>query len=182
MTLRTPLCELLGIDVPVVQAPIGSSSTPELAAAVSEAGGLGMLAQTWFEVPEVRDRLRRARSLTGRPVGVNLVLDLPIQDCTAGFKCFRRETLEALDLDGVKSNGYGFQVEMNHLCNHAGFRIVEVPIVFPDRAAGRSKMSWGIFLEAATLVWKLRSHPHPRTTTQANRRTTPSYAAQIGRS
>ena len=80
MTLRTPLCELLGIDVPVVQAPIGSSSTPELAAAVSEAGGLGTLAQTWFDVPEVRRRLRRAQSLTARPVGVNLVLDLPVQD------------------------------------------------------------------------------------------------------
>src|ERR671939_469637 len=80
MTLTTPLCRLLGIDLPIVQAPIGSSSTPELAAAVSEAGGLGMLAQTWFDVPEVRDRLRRARSLTSRPVGVNLVLDLPIGD------------------------------------------------------------------------------------------------------
>ena len=80
MTLTTPLCTLLGIDLPIVQAPIGSSSTPELAAAVSEAGGLGMLAQTWFDVPEVRDRLRRTRSLTGRPVGVNLVLDLPIGD------------------------------------------------------------------------------------------------------
>jgi nitronate monooxygenase len=80
MTLTTPLCTLLGIDLPIVQAPIGSASTPELAAAVSEAGGLGMLAQTWFDVPEVRDRLRRARSLTSRPVGVNLVLDLPIRD------------------------------------------------------------------------------------------------------
>src|ERR671939_1405172 len=80
MTLTTPLCRLLGIDLPIVQAPIGSSSTPELAAAVSEAGGLGMLAQTWFDVPEVRDRLRRARGLTDRPVGVNLILDLPIRD------------------------------------------------------------------------------------------------------
>ncbi len=80
MTLRTPLCELLGIELPIVQAPIGSSSTPELAAAVSEAGGLGVLAQTWFDVPEVRERLRKAQSLTSRPVGVNLVLDLPIQD------------------------------------------------------------------------------------------------------
>ena len=67
VTLTTPLCELLGIGLPIIQAPIGSSSTPELAAAVSEAGGLGMLAQTWFDVPDVRDRLRRARSLTGRP-------------------------------------------------------------------------------------------------------------------
>jgi NAD(P)H-dependent flavin oxidoreductase YrpB (nitropropane dioxygenase family) len=80
VTLTTPLCELLGISLPIIQAPIGSSSTPELAAAVSEAGGLGMLAQTWFDVPEVRDRLRRARRLTERPVGVNLILDLPIRD------------------------------------------------------------------------------------------------------
>ena len=80
MALTTPLCERLGIQLPIVQAPIGSSSTPELAAAVSEAGGLGTLAQTWFEVPEVRDRLRRARELTDRPVGVNLILDLPIRD------------------------------------------------------------------------------------------------------
>jgi NAD(P)H-dependent flavin oxidoreductase YrpB (nitropropane dioxygenase family) len=80
MTLTTPLCGLLGIELPIVQAPIGSASTPELAAAVSQAGGLGMLAQTWFDVPEVRERLRRARDLTDRPVGVNLVLDLPIDD------------------------------------------------------------------------------------------------------
>src|SRR5919202_4527145 len=80
MTLTTPLCTLLGIDLPIIQAPIGSSSTPELAAAVSQAGGLGMLAQTWFDLPEVRDRLRTARSLTGRPGGVNLILDLPIRD------------------------------------------------------------------------------------------------------
>lgn len=84
------------------------------------------------------------------------ILGLPIRDCTGGFKCFRREVLEAVDFANVESNGYGFQVEMNHLAHRAGFRIVEVPIVFPDRTEGRSKMSWRIFLEAAALVWKLR--------------------------
>lgn len=84
------------------------------------------------------------------------LLDLPIRDCTSGFKCFRREVLEAIDFAKVKSNGYGFQVEINYLCRLAGFRIVEVPIVFPDRTAGRSKMSSRIFLEAVALVWKLR--------------------------
>jgi dolichol-phosphate mannosyltransferase len=84
------------------------------------------------------------------------ILNLPIRDCTAGFKCFRREVLEAIDFAGVTSNGYGFQVEMNYLWHRAAFRIVEVPIVFPDRAAGHSKMSSRIFLEAAALVWKLR--------------------------
>jgi dolichol-phosphate mannosyltransferase len=85
------------------------------------------------------------------------LLSLPIRDCTSGFKCWRRETLEAIDFAGVDSNGYGFQVEMNHLCHRAGFRITEVPIVFPDRTAGCSKMSKDIFLEAAVLVWRLRS-------------------------
>lgn len=84
------------------------------------------------------------------------ILKMPIGDCTGGFKCWRREALEALNLAGVGSNGYGFQVEMNYLSHRAGLRIVEVPIVFPDRTAGRSKMSSKIVLEAALLVWKLR--------------------------
>lgn len=84
-----------------------------------------------------------------------LLLGLPIRDCTGGFKCWRREALTAIDLESVGSNGYGFQVEMNHLCHRAGMRVVEVPITFPDRTAGASKMSFGIF-EAAALVPKLR--------------------------
>lgn len=85
-----------------------------------------------------------------------ILLGLPVKDCTSGFKCFRRRVLETVDFAGVASNGYGFQVEMNHLCHRAGFAIAEVPIVFPDRTAGESKMSWRIFSEAAGLVWKLR--------------------------
>jgi dolichol-phosphate mannosyltransferase len=81
---------------------------------------------------------------------------MPIKDCTGGFKCFRRHVLEALDLDKVRSNGYGYQVEMNYLCQRAEFMIVEVPIVFPDRTAGQSKISGRIFFEAAKLVWELR--------------------------
>lgn len=84
------------------------------------------------------------------------VLNLPIRDCTSGFKCFRRKVLETVDFARVRSDGYGFQVEMNHLCHRAGFQIAEVPIVFPDRTAGRSKMSLRIISEAALLVWKLR--------------------------
>ena len=80
MPLTTPLCALLGIEVPIIQAPIGAASSPELAAAVSGAGGLGMLAQTFFDAAQVRERLRRTRSLTSRPVGVNLILDLPVRD------------------------------------------------------------------------------------------------------
>ena len=101
--------------------------------------------------PQMRRFISKGGNLYAR-----IILNLPIRDCTAGFKCFRRGTLEAVDFASVTSNGYGFQVEMNFLWHRAGFRIVEVPIVFPDRTAGHSKMSSRIFLEAATLVCKLR--------------------------
>jgi dolichol-phosphate mannosyltransferase len=99
--------------------------------------------------------LRRCVS-KGGSLYARTLLDLPIKDCTAGFKCLRREVLEAIDFSGLKSNGYGFQVEMNHLCHYAGFRIAEIPVIFPDRSAGHSKMSSDIFLEAGLLVLKLR--------------------------
>ncbi len=75
--LSTPLCPLLGIDLPIIQAPIGSATTPALAAAVSNAGGLGMLAVTWQNINELRHILRSTRRLTDRPFGVNLVLHWP---------------------------------------------------------------------------------------------------------
>jgi dolichol-phosphate mannosyltransferase len=92
----------------------------------------------------------------GGSLYARILLGLPIRDCTSGFKCFRRRVLEAIDLGNVQANGYGFQVEINYLCHLAGFHIAEVPIVFPDRIAGRSKMNWQIALEAAALVWRLR--------------------------
>lgn len=76
--LATPLCQKLGIEVPIVQAPIGSAATPELVAAVADAGGLGMLALTWLTEAEAVDRVRRVRQATNRPFGVNFVLDFPI--------------------------------------------------------------------------------------------------------
>ncbi|MEV4617627.1 nitronate monooxygenase [Asanoa sp. NPDC049573] len=81
--LRTALCERLGIDVPVVQAPIGSAAAPELAAAVAEAGGLGMLAATWQSPERARLGIRDVRRRTSRPFGVNLVLDFPVIDTLA---------------------------------------------------------------------------------------------------
>ena len=78
--LTTPLCGRLGIEVPIVQAPIGSAVTAELAAAVSSAGGLGMLALTWVSPEEAAHQIRQVRNRTGRPFGVNLVLDFPIED------------------------------------------------------------------------------------------------------
>jgi len=84
------------------------------------------------------------------------VLGLPVRDLTGGFKCFRREVLEAIHFDSVRSHGYAFQVELTYRAVRAGFRVVEVPIVFQDRQRGQSKMSWRIAVEAMWLVPRLR--------------------------
>ncbi len=86
---------------------------------------------------------------------VRLVTGLPVCDPTGGFKCFRRRVLETLDLDRVTSNGYSFQIELNHGAWMGGFRIQEIPIVFEDRRAGYSKMNTGIAGEAFLMVLKL---------------------------
>jgi dolichol-phosphate mannosyltransferase len=85
-----------------------------------------------------------------------IVTGLPLKDATGGFKCFRREVLEAIDLDKVKSNGYSFQIEMSFRAWRKGFRIKEIPIVFEDRRLGQSKMSKKIVKEAIWMVWRLR--------------------------
>ena len=84
------------------------------------------------------------------------VLGLRVRDLTGGFKCFRRDVLEAIHFDGVRSRGYAFQVELTYRAVRAGFRVVEVPIVFRDRQHGESKMSWRIAAEAMWLVPRLR--------------------------
>ena len=85
-----------------------------------------------------------------------LVLGLHVRDLTGGFKCFRREVLEAIHFDSVRSHGYAFQVELTYRAVRAGFRVVEVPIVFRERQRGQSKMSWRIAVEAIWLVPGLR--------------------------
>jgi dolichol-phosphate mannosyltransferase len=81
-----------------------------------------------------------------------LVLGLGVRDLTGGFKCFRREVLEAIDLDAIRSRGYAFQVEMTYRAIELGFRVVEVPIVFHDRQDGKSKMNRSIVWEA---IWRV---------------------------
>ena len=92
--------------------------------------------------------------------GANLyshwITGLPLTDSTGGFKCFRREVLEAIDLEAVHSNGYSFQIEMSFRAWKKGFRLVEIPIVFVDRVEGHSKLSKGIVREAIWMVWFLR--------------------------
>jgi len=85
-----------------------------------------------------------------------LVTGLPVRDATGGFKCFRREALEAIDLDRVRSNGYTFQIEMSLRVWRRKMRIIEIPIVFVDRQRGTSKMSKKIVREAIWMVWWLR--------------------------
>ena len=84
------------------------------------------------------------------------VLGLPYRDLTGGFKCFRRQALEAIDFSNVISNGYNFQIELTWYVHQAGLQILEIPIIFPDREEGLSKMSAGIFHEAMLGVWRLR--------------------------
>jgi dolichol-phosphate mannosyltransferase len=110
----------------------------------------------------VRQLVSRAGSWYARHV-----LGLPVRDLTGGFKCFRREVLEAIDLATIRSRGYAFQVELTHRAMRAGFRVVELPIVFRDRELGHSKMSWRIAGEAALLVPQLR---FARTSGQPRRR------------
>ncbi len=85
-----------------------------------------------------------------------LVTGMPVHDATGGFKCFRREVLESIDLDSISSDGYSFQIEMSYKCWKKGFRIVEIPITFTDRRVGVSKMSKRIIWEAVWMVWRLR--------------------------
>ncbi len=84
------------------------------------------------------------------------ILGLPVRDLTSGYKAFTRRALEAIRLDEVRSNGYSFQIEMTYRAVLRGMRVKEVPIVFVDRTAGRSKMSRKIFVEAIGVVWRLR--------------------------
>jgi dolichol-phosphate mannosyltransferase len=85
-----------------------------------------------------------------------IITGLPVRDATGGFKCFRRETLEAIPLEFIKSNGYIFQIEVSMRIWKKGFRIKEIPIVFTDRQHGVSKMSKKIVREAIWKVWYLR--------------------------
>lgn len=79
---------------------------------------------------------------------VRMITGMPVRDATAGFKCYRRDVLECMDLDKIKFTGYAFQIEMKFTAWKMGFNLVEVPIVFTDRQEGTSKMSTGIFSEA----------------------------------
>lgn len=89
-------------------------------------------------------------------VYTRLITGMKISDCTSGFKCFRRDVIEAIDLDNIRSDGYSFQIEMKYRCVEKKFTVTELPIIFIDRHSGTSKMSKKIVREAIIMVWKLR--------------------------
>jgi dolichol-phosphate mannosyltransferase len=112
-----------------------------------------VLGSRYVEGGSIRNwgRLRRFVSAGGSGYA-RLVLGVQVRDLTGGFKCFRREVLETIDLDAITSRGYAFQIETTYRALRAGFRVVEIPIAFVDRERGGSKMSRGIVLEA---IWRV---------------------------
>jgi dolichol-phosphate mannosyltransferase len=100
--------------------------------------------------------LKRLVLSYGAGVYTRAITRLPVKDVTAGFKCFHRRVLSAIDLGRIGSDGYSFQIEMKYRTWRAGFRLAEVPIIFTERTEGQSKMSRAIMREAALKVWELR--------------------------
>jgi dolichol-phosphate mannosyltransferase len=131
-------------DVPKLIAGIRDSGA-DMAIGSRYAGGIRVI--NW--------PLNRLVLSVGASYYVKWITGMPVWDPTGGFKCWRRRTLEVIDLQSVKSNGYGFQVEMNHRVWSRGLRITEVPIIFADRVEGTSKMSKKIVVEALLMVWGL---------------------------
>jgi dolichol-phosphate mannosyltransferase len=85
-----------------------------------------------------------------------VITGLPVHDATGGYKCFKKEVLQSINLDEIRSNGYAFQIELTFKAWKKGFKIKELSIVFTDRVKGTSKMSKKIVREAIFMVWKLR--------------------------
>ncbi len=110
----------------------------------------------------------------GAAAYVRIITGLPVTDPTGGFKCFRREVLESIDLQRIQSNGYSFQIEMTYTAWMKGFRIGEIPITFLDRHEGYSKMSSAIFREALWMVWELALRNRFRRRPRHRRGETPS--------
>ena len=152
--LARPYAQVLEMDCDFSHDP---ERIPSLRDAVRLAGADVSLGSRYCPGGGVRNwgLLRRVIS-SGGCLYARAILGLSVRDLTGGFKCFRREVLEAVDLDAVTAEGYAFQVEMTFRTSLLGFRIAEIPITFADRIAGGSKMSRRIVAEAAWRVPLLR--------------------------
>ncbi|MEM1269107.1 MAG: polyprenol monophosphomannose synthase [Bacteroidota bacterium] len=132
------------------------SDLPRLVAAVQNGADLAIGSRYVDGIRIMNWPLSRLVLSYGAGVYTRTITRMPIKDVTAGFKCYHRRVLEAIDLDRVKSNGYSFQVEMHYRTWRQGFDIVEIPIVFTERVEGTSKMNNAIIREAMGKVWELR--------------------------
>lgn len=129
---------------------------PEFLAAVQDADVVLGSRYRDGKVTVVNWPMSRLMLSYGANIYARAVTGIHLGDATGGFKCFRRQVLEAIPLKDVRSNGYAFQIEMSFRAWKRGFRIAEIPIVFHDRTEGESKMSKGIVREAILMVWRLR--------------------------
>ena len=130
-------------------------SIPRFFEALQEGADLVLGSRYLHGVTVVNWPLKRLVLSYGANAYARVLTGLPVKDATGGFKAFRREVLEAIDLDKVRSDGYSFQVEVNFHCWRRGFRLREIPIVFADRRVGISKMNRRIIVEAIFMVWRL---------------------------
>lgn len=127
-----------------------------LVAAVQQGADLALGSRYVGGVRIINWPLSRLILSYGASVYTRMITSLPVRDVTSGFKCFHRRVLESIDFKRVKSEGYSFQIEINYRAWKAGFKLVEIPIVFTERVEGSSKMSKAIVREAAWKVWELR--------------------------
>jgi dolichol-phosphate mannosyltransferase len=135
----------------------------EMLAALEQGGHDLVIASRWRKgggVDETWSFYRKLLSWFANRVYVRALLNIPVHDATAGYRLWRRDTLIGLDLDRIRSNGYVFQVEMAYVACRLGYRVAEIPIYFPDRKRGQSKMDVRIQLEAALRVWQLLFRHH----------------------
>jgi dolichol-phosphate mannosyltransferase len=140
----------LSHDVRYLPALIAATATADLAIGSRYVPGGGV--SNWSRDREALSRFANAY--------VAMVTGLSVRDATAGYRCWRRETLMQLPLNDLHSNGYSFQVEMLWETVRRGLRVVEVPIVFVERAHGRSKLNWATIVESIWMPWRLRLGRH----------------------
>lgn len=129
---------------------------PRLYEACAKCGGVAIGSRYCDGISVVNWPIGRILMSYFASIYVKTILGMKIHDCTAGFKCYSRKALEAIDLDDVRMKGYGFQIEMKYTAWKLGFQLTEVPIIFVNRKLGTSKMSGGIFGEAFWGVIKLK--------------------------
>lgn len=132
---------------------------PEMLKAVEEGDlVIGSRHITGGKMDERMSMLRYLQSWWANAVYAKTILNLHVKDATSGYRCWRASALHTINLDGIISNGYSFQIEMVYLAEKLGFQIIEIPILFEERRLGQSKLSWKAKIEAALRTWEILWH------------------------